>query len=204
MRKALLLLLHVLALSACSPQYETRYELIPPTHAAGLVCLNACEAKARSCNQQCSQQQEQCSNRAAQQAALELPERLKEYDTKLAEWQQAMARYETDLRFYEMELRQRELQEDLRRLTCQRDGKNSASCLDHHNRLHTLPLLAAPQRPENAPEKPTLSSETARIRTQTCTQDCSCEAQYRQCYSSCGGTVKPYQFCVENCPSSAK
>lgn len=188
-------------LLACAPRYETRYELLPPTTASGLACLNTCQANVQSCNQSCSSQYAQCSSKAAQQAAVELPERLKAYAAKEAEWKQAMARYETDLRFYEMALRQRELQEELRRTACARDGKDSVSCMEYSRLYHALPLQSPPLRPDRLPDVPTLASETARIRDLTCQQDCGCEAAYRQCYSSCGGTVKPIQVCVENCPS---
>jgi hypothetical protein len=201
MKKWLFLLAGFWFLTGCAPQYETRYALTPPTSTGGLACLQGCEAKSRSCNLQCSQQYGQCSTRAEQQASNELPERVKEYDSKLAAWQQEMNRYETELRFYEMELHQREMQEDLRRLTCERDGKESASCRDHHARLHALSPLSTPDRPGSAPEKPTLANESARIRDLTCSNECQCDDQYRLCYSSCGGTVKPYQFCVQNCPA---
>ncbi len=71
----------------------------------------------------------------------DFPRKLADYDTQLASWQRTMDRYETDRRFYEMELHQRELQHDLHRLTCEKDGKESASCLHHHALLHGMPLL---------------------------------------------------------------
>ncbi|QQZ30773.1 hypothetical protein HMY34_19555 [Thiothrix subterranea] len=187
-------------LSGCAPQYETRYEFTPPTSTGGLSCLNRCETQTRTCNLQCNLQYGQCSAKAEQQAKAELPAKLSEYDTRLAAWQRERERYETDLRFYEMELRQRELQHDLRRLTCDRDGKESASCLHHHSLLNGMSSLNEPRRPDNMPEKPTLTSETVRIRELICSSECQCDTQYRQCYTSCGGAVKPYQFCVENCP----
>lgn len=201
MNKWLVLLLGVLFLSGCAPQYETRYAFTPPTSTGGLSCLTGCEAQTRTCNLQCSQQYAQCSAKAEQQAQTALPAQLSDYDTQLASWQRTMDRYETDRRFYEMELHQRELQHDLQRLTCEKDGKESASCLHQHSLLQGLPLLNEPSRPDKAPEKPTLASETARIRDLICSNECKCDDQYRQCYTSCGGAVKPYQFCVENCPA---
>lgn len=194
------LVLGILLLTGCAPEYETRYELTPPASTSGLACLKSCEAKSRMCNLQCSQQYGQCSARAEQQAKRELPERIKEYETQLADWRREIDRYETDLQFYEMELRQRELQENLYHLSCERDGKDSHSCKHQHSILLDMPLSTQPRYPGRAPEKPTLSSETARIRDLICSKECQCDDQYRQCYSSCGGTVKPYQFCIKNCP----
>ncbi|WP_154724311.1 hypothetical protein [Thiothrix nivea] len=187
-------------LSACAPQYETRYELTPPTSTAGLACLNRCQTQTQACNQQCSQQYAQCGVQAGQQAKLALPGQLKDYDSKLNVWQNDMERYESDLRFYEMEVRQREVLADLNRFACDRDGKDSASCVRHPSRLHSS-WLYEPRSPGSPPSRPTLESETARIRNLSCSQDCKCDGQYRQCYASCGGTVKPYQFCTDNCPT---
>lgn len=193
------LVLGVLLLTGCAPEYETRYELTPPASTGGLSCLNQCEGKSRMCNLQCTRQYDQCSVRAEQQARLELPERLREYDTKLADWKREMDRYETDQRFYEMELHQRQLQRELLHLTCNRDGQKAESCFHQHSKYDSLPSMNPPTSPGASPAQPTLSGETARIRDLTCSKECKCDDQYRQCYSSCGGAVKPYQFCVKNC-----
>lgn len=194
------LLFSVWLLSGCAPQYETRYEFTPPSSTSGLTCLNRCEVQARTCNLQCHLQYNQCSVKAEEQAKVELPVKLREYDAQLATWEREKERYEADLRFYAMELRQRELQRDLYRLSCDRDGKTSNSCLHYQRLMSGMPVIYEPRRPNKMPEKPTLSSETARIRDLTCSNECQCDMQYRQCYTSCGGAVKPYQFCVENCP----
>lgn len=200
MNNVWLILLGCWLLSGCAPQYEVRYAFTPPVSASGLSCLNRCDTQTRACNLQCEQQFSQCSAKAEQQAKATLPALLSEYDTHLMGWQREMERYETDLRFYDMELRQRELQQDLRQMTCERDGKESSSCHHQHALLRGLPFLNEPRRPDSAPNRPTLASETARIRDLTCSKTCQCDEEYRQCYTSCGGAVKPYQFCVQNCP----
>lgn len=200
MNKVWLFFLGCWLLTGCTPQYETRYAFSPPASTSGLSCLNRCDGQTRACNTQCSQQFGQCSAKAAQQAQVELPAKMTDYETRLSAWQREMERYETEQRFYAMELRQRELQHDLQRLTCDRDGKASASCLHHQGLLHGMPLLHEPNRPDSAPDKPDLASETARIRNLTCSNECKCDDDYRQCYTSCGGAVKPYPFCVQNCP----
>lgn len=200
MNKVWLFLLGCWLLVGCAPQYETRYALTPPMSTSGLSCLSRCDTQTRACNLQCSQQYGQCSAKAEQQARTELPSQLSDYDTRFTAWQRENDRYATDLRFYEMELHQRELQEDLRRITCERDGKESANCQQQYTLVHNLPFLNEPHHPDVAPERPNLATETVRIRALTCSNECKCDDQYRQCYSGCGGTVKPYQFCVENCP----
>lgn len=200
MKKWLMLVFAGLLVAGCTPQYETRYELIPPAATSGLACLKGCEAKAGACNQQCSQQYAQCSVKAEQQARRGLPDRLQEYQASFAAWKADIDRYKADLRFYQMELDRRERLRDLHRSSCQRDGEESHDCRRYHRLWRDRFLLNDPDHPSSAPDKPTLASETARIRDLICNKDCQCGPQYRQCYASCGGTVKPYQFCVKNCP----
>lgn len=185
----------------CAPQYETRYAFTPPVGSTGMACLQRCESQEASCKLQCSQRYQQCGKIAEQQAKAGLPARLQDYETRFAAWQKDLARYETELRFYEMELRQRELQLDLERMRCQRDGKPIDRCAHLHGPLLPGYGLYEPYSPGPAPKQPTLASETERIRTLTCQHDCACDAGYRQCYSRCGGTVRPYQVCVKDCPS---
>jgi hypothetical protein len=200
MNKVWLFFLGCWLLAGCTPQYETRYAFSPPTSTSGLSCLNRCDVQTRACNTQCSQQYAQCSSKAATQAQAELPAQSAEYETRFAAWQREMDRYEADMRFYDMEVRQRELQRDLQQLTCDRDGKESTNCQHQHSLLRDIASLNQPNRPASAPDKPNLASETARIRNLTCSNECQCDDHYRQCYTSCGGAVKPYQFCVQNCP----
>lgn len=183
-------LLSTLLLS-CAPQYETRYELIPPKNVSALQCLKPCEAKLQQCNMSCTQRFDACSVKAAQQAQLELPKRMQEYEVALAVWRERYNHYLQDKMHYDMRRDQARAMRELC-LSTQSDPK---AC------PHT-PHMAwsdRPIEPENKPEPPTLVSLTNTIREATCQRNCQCDDQYRSCYSSCGGGVKPHQICVKNC-----
>lgn len=191
----------VIGLAGCvSPQYQTAYRFTPPPAGAGKVCLTRCDASLAQCKNQCAAKTSQCLAKARSQAQSELPVLLGAWEREILVWEKAMDRYETELRFWEMEMRQRRLMYDL-----QRDVRPCRPGERHCTRYPRRPHFGYPRawdRPESpgpAPKRPTLASETARIQAETCPNDCGCDANYRQCYASCGGNVQPHQVCIKNC-----
>lgn len=192
MRKVLLSLCAVLLLTACSPKYETRYELTPPKTTAGLAGIKSCDVKAQQCAQRCGEKYDQCSLKAQQEAAKVLPKMLHDYELELARWERRYSDYQRDLLLYRM---MRDLRTEHRH--CKKDEK----CNHSHRRYYDYfdyPFIY-PSSPGSRPSKPTLASVAAKIRKQTCRKDCGCQTQFRQCYSANGGLVKPHQVCVKNC-----
>lgn len=190
-------------LAGCvSPQYQTNYHFTPPTVAVGKICLTRCDAALNQCKNQCTVKTSQCLAKARVQAQQELPILLSAWEREMAVWEHAMERYETDLRFWEMEMRQRRLMHDLQR-DIHRCRPGERNCIRHprHSGFGRgyYDAWDRPESPGPAPKRPSLESETSRIQAETCPTDCGCDANYRQCYGSCGGNVQPYQVCVKNC-----
>ena len=50
-----------------------------------------------------------------------------------------------------------------------------------------------------APNKPSLSEETTRVRALRCENECGCQDGFKACYISCGGQVETLRYCLENC-----
>lgn len=49
-------LVAMLGLTSCGPQYETRYSFIPPKSPSERICANQCVAEKNQCVRQCNQQ----------------------------------------------------------------------------------------------------------------------------------------------------
>lgn len=188
--KSVFIVLVAGVLGSCAPTYETRYELTPPKTTAGLQCLKTCEVKAQQCNTSCAQRYSACSAKAEQQAKLEMPKYQQQYEVALAVWRERYSQYLQDKMFYDMRRDQARAMRD--------------ACEIVKGDRHECPRMGPhwsdrPDEPEDKPVAPTLAGVTKAIRDATCQSDCQCDNQYRTCYSSCGGGVKPQQFCVRNC-----
>lgn len=127
MRQWLLVILVSQAIAGCIPPNKTRYELTPPT------------------------------SRSLQPAKFDLIDPEQEYERERLTRQRDMDRYEADLRLYEMETRQSEVLQDLHSFACERDGQNSASCLQHPSMLYNPPTMLEPRKPDPAPVSPAYS-----------------------------------------------
>ena len=187
-------------LSSCSPVYKVAHDYTPPKSQKGLVCLKGCESKLSQCNLQCDRNYSQCSAKAEQQAKKNLTGLLQAYPKKLEIWLDAQDAYLRDLDWYEFQL---DIAES-RRLRyidrCLANGKTKNSCHRSYRGLYRPLIHDRPYFDILRPRKPTLASETARIRKLSCTKDCGCDSKYRLCYSSCGGVVKTKKICIKNCP----
>lgn len=194
--KPFYLALLVLLLSACAPQkYQTRYAYTPPGGNNGVSCIQRCSAQRHQCQQRFSVASGQCLQSARQQARREMPGRVAAYEKAIAVWEVRIERYQRDLRLYELRRHDYSLMHELAR-DCRRGIKKPGYEHDCNRRLprwRSAFWLDKPVYPGKAPRRPTLQGVTASIAAKTCAQQNQCGVAYNQCYSGCGGTVKPYQ-----------
>ena len=189
-----------IVLSACS-KYKIAYDYNPPKTKQGIACMSGCQKQLRQCNHQCNAQYKHCSVRARQQAQKALPVLKEAYPLKLEIWLDARARYEREYDRYEfrhfMAISRRDRYVD----RCMRKGKKSRACHRTYRHDYYDPYLSLSRPYFNTPRpiKPTLASETQRIRKKTCSNNCKCNSNYRLCFTSCGGAVKSKKVCMKNC-----
>lgn len=185
-------------LSSCAPVYKVAHDYQPPASASGLSCIRGCQSQLNQCNNQCSVQFNQCSIKAEQQAKKLLPGLLQAYPQQLEIWLNARDQYQRDLSWYEL---RRDLAESRRERYldhCLKEGKKEKSCRGSFGYRHHF----SRNRPTfniSRPQKPSLATESAKLRQLSCSKECACDSKYRLCYTSCGGVVKSRKICIKNC-----
>jgi len=197
--RLVLMFLSTLLLSSCSPVYKVTYDLKPPSTAKGLACIKGCQAQLKQCDLQCNRRYNQCSIKSEQEAKKLLPGLQHEYPQKMANWQAARLRYERDLDWYEFRRDMAEARHERYISSCLSKGEKRTNCYDHYAHAYDPFPYTRPSFNLPRPERPTLASVSAKIRSLRCTQNCGCQTKYRLCYTSCGGTVKSNKVCIKNC-----
>lgn len=199
--KKLILAGIALCLTACAPQkYQTRYQYTPPAGQGGAACIQRCTTQQNQCKQRFTAITKQCGQRAQQQARLELPGRIAAYEQALDAWEARVRHYERDLRLYRLRRHSYSILHEVAR-DCRRGTKRHGHAHDCKRRLprwRSRIWLDEPIYPGKAPRRPTLASVTRAISAKTCNQQSQCAVNYQQCYSGCGGTVKPYQVLLKH------
>ncbi len=182
------LVLNLLMLGGCAPQKPV-YDFTPPAGETGRICIQRCDTQLNQCKQHVAQQYNQCLVRARQQAVVEMPGRLAAYEKNITAWEMAIRRYERDRRFYE--LRRHHLRV-IRPANCHDKDKGKHDCRPRWIYPYRAYWPDWPDYPGDAPRRPTLKTVQAEIAAQNCNDAAllSCAANYRQCFSHCGGTVR--------------
>jgi len=186
----------LLFLSSCSV-YKIAHDFTPPKSKSGLICLTKCQSQLKQCNVSCNQQYKQCALNAGRDAKKLLPGLLAAYPRQLEQWLNAREQYRRELDWYEFRRDIAEARYESYLDRCEKAGTKRSSCVSGfggRSFLYSRPSFNLPK-----PIKPTLASETNRIRKETCTTDCACNSSYRSCYTSCGGEVKSKKVCIRNC-----
>ena len=196
--KLLIVIFIIPLLSTCS-SYKIAYDYSPPKTKQGLICVQQSQSQLNQCNNSCYYQYQRCLKTSQNQAQKELPKLLKEYPLQLESWLNEKEQYRRDLDFYElrMELALSRRESYLNR--CMKQGTKKSKCSSHPDYIHLMPSMSRPYFNKSRPVKPTLSSVTAHSRAQNCSQQCGCQANFRQSYASCGGVVKSKKVCIKNC-----
>ncbi len=199
--KKILLTGIVLCLTACAPQkYQTRYAYTPPADRSGTACIQRCAAQQNQCNKRFAVSTQQCLQSASQQAKREMPGRLAAYEQAISDWESRVSHYERDIRLYRLRRHNYSILHEVAR-DCRRGRKRHGHTHDCRRRLphwRGSVWFDEPGHPGRAPRRPTLDAVTQAIAAKTCSRESQCPINYNQCYSSCGGVVKPYQVLLKN------
>ena len=160
-----------LLLSSCGPVYKIGHDLTPPKSASGLACVSGCQSKLQQCNVGCARQFKQCGYKAELKAKRLLPELLKEYPHQLEIWLNEKEAYQRELEFYEFRRDLAETHRELYYTNCKKSGKKRSLCAKSYI-AHPYSDLDRPYFNKARPVKPTLESETARIKKASCSSNC--------------------------------
>ena len=186
-------------LTACSsPRYQVSYDFTPPGDQAGRLCLQDCYEDQKQCQLDCEREQAMCREEARDDAERIHAGKQARYVDELRNYNLVLETYYAKYRNYEN--RKAALEEELRasRKLCKAGGREASLFCDRKKKVEReLRLLRAPYKPAK-PAEPSLQAEITRLQA-SCNKTCPCEAQYRSCYTSCGGTVKQRLICVDNC-----
>ena len=196
-----MVVLSVFFLNACSsPQYKIVYEYSKLSDKEGLSCLNSCYVDEKNCKSQCEQHYQQCATNARDDAEESYLDKQKAYEVDLREYD-----YELE-HFYSIQYRYRDRKENLdKRLKIYSKICNNSKDKDAHELAcsevrqinRKLDHLKKPVKPRK-PNAPVLKNEISQFQS-LCSKSCDCESSYRNCYTSCGGTVTTRRVCVNNC-----
>jgi hypothetical protein len=197
----LLILLFSLLLNSCGARYKIAYDYKPPATRAGMNCLSRCQQQLKQCNTGCRIQFRQCGAKAARQAKINLPGLQAAYPQQLEAWLNAKANYERELDRYEFYRFMESSRRDRYVTHCMKGGKKRGACnrIYLHDPYYSGFSYNRPRFTMPRPVKPTLASETQRLKKANCSNHCACDNRYRLCYTSCGGVVKSKKVCVKNC-----
>ncbi len=185
-------------LSTCS-SYKIAYDYTPPKTKQGLVCIQQSQSQLNRCNNSCFYQYQSCLKTSQNQAQKKLPNLLKEYPLQLESWLNEREQYRRDLDFYELRMDLAEARRETYLGHCMKQGTKKSKCTSRHAYISLMPSVSRPYFNKGRPIKPTLLSVTNRTRAQNCSQQCGCQASFRQSYASCGGGVKSKKVCIKNC-----
>ena len=195
----------LLALGGCGPVYELRDHYTPPLDPAGQQCIRGCEEQHSGCRLDCGHAYSACALEADEEAKEAYSRALEVYAAELETYGAEQALYDRDYQDYRDRKGELDQAYDRAKQRCRQQQpkacKEEDRLDDRRDRLRNDyygtggPLNQAPE----APDKPSLSEETARVRALRCESECGCQDGFKACYLGCGGQVETLRYCLENC-----
>lgn len=195
----------LLGLGGCGPVYELRDHYSPPLDPVGQECIRGCETQRNGCRLDCSRAYSSCAREADIEAKEAYSRALEVYAAEIETYGAEQALYDRDYQEYRDRKAELDQAHDRAKQRCrQREPKACAEedrLDDQRDRLRDDyygtggPLNQTPE----APDKPSLSEETARVRALRCESECGCQESFKACYIGCGGQVETLRYCLENC-----
>jgi len=165
------------ALAGCAtPQYQTTVRLIPPADAQGRACVQSCDAKKATCQNDCQTRYQACVKALEPQVEALYLDALKKYELELKQYAAALRHYEMQMQF------------------------------DWMNRYPFYPYWWDPwpgpyfPPPYREPVMPTREGVRAQLEKSECKADCGCLPAYDTCFVGCGGQRVTETVCIKNCP----
>jgi len=87
-------------LAGCAtPQYQTTVRLIPPADAQGRACVQTCDAKKATCQNDCQTRYQACVKALEPQVEARYLDALKKYELELKQYAAALRHYEMQMQF---------------------------------------------------------------------------------------------------------
>lgn len=83
MRVWLLAMLGAVALAACGPVIETKYDYLPPANSGGMQCVAGCQQAQNQCNQYAAESANQCRYDEERRAEEEYRDARERYDREM-------------------------------------------------------------------------------------------------------------------------
>ena len=195
----------LLTVGGCAPVYELRDHYSAPLDPAGQQCIRGCQTQRSGCRLECDRAYSSCAREADLEAKDAYSRALEVYAAELETHGAEQALYDRDYQEYREQKAELDRAHDRAKQRCrQREPKACAEedrLDDERDRLRDDYYgVGGPLRSEpDAPDKPSLSEETARVRALRCESECGCQASFKACYISCGGRVETLRYCLENC-----
>ncbi|OAG28451.1 hypothetical protein [Thermodesulfatator autotrophicus] len=200
LRKGLFLgLLGLFLLSACGgPEYIIKNHYILPADTSSSPCIKDCQEKFENCQKACEAQYHACLSDVRQKATSLYEKELKKYREELNIYQDETNLFQQKLALYLEKLK--ELSDDyhfFEKICQEKQDKYACSRQEELKKKISRLKQEKPSHPLK-PVEPDLEDIIKKL-TATCSRDCGCQKIYDHCFISCGGTIIPEKFCVENC-----
>ena len=198
MKKLLLTAISVvpLLLSCGGPEFSVGYRYVPPEN--NKTCLKSCDSRFVECKRRCMEKREKCLKDVRVRAEAIYQKELDVYQRELSAYNRAYENYQRNLLDWNNNYRKLYRDYLYFKKACKKT-KDYYAC-DRRDQLeealdtlnNTKPTAPVP------PKKPELSEIISEL-SASCNADCGCKETYNACFTSCGGKIIPYKFCVKNC-----
>ncbi len=182
----------------CSPKYKVISEYKPSTSSEFKVCLAECKLDKSLCQSRCTTQHKLCMSLAYNKAK-------KLYDKKDLHYKEEYKKYILALEEFKNRqkiflYKEKQLNDDYNYFSKEcKKKKDTYACRREDEIYKNLLELKtnAPKRPEEP--KRVEFEEILKFFNSSCSNECSCDKDFDICYESCGGIIKRYKICIENC-----
>jgi len=184
-------------ISCGGPEFKVAYRFVPPKDSE--ACLKNCRSDYEKCSKACNEKYQDCLEKARKEAERIYQKELDEYRRELSAYSKEYTAYQRNL--LEWNRNYRKLYKDyvFFKEECKKHKHDYYICDRKYQLEEALNTLneQKPSPPER-PKKPEFSDILSEL-TSSCSLNCGCEEDYRVCFTSCGGEVIPYKYCVKNC-----
>lgn len=178
-----LLLCAALLHGCATPRYQTFFSYQPPTHAAGMVCVQACTGARDRCLHDCQDAYAACVQNIQPEVEARYQHALEQYAISLTQYRHELDRYHLSLALG----------------WGSHGGWYGAGI---YNPVWPYAGHSPYYPPPMPPLAPSYSTVLGSVSAQRCVRDCGCQADYDICFIDCGGRRQPEQRCIANCPAA--
>ncbi len=183
-------------ISCGGPEFSVAYRYVPPKD--NINCLMSCDSEFKKCQQKCSEKREKCLEDARKRAEAIYQKELNIYQKELSVYNKAYTSYQRALLDWNNNYRKLYKDYIYFKNVCKKT-KDYYACDRKYQLEQALDTLNDTKpTPPTPPKKPDLQEIISQL-SSACYTDCGCKETYNTCFTSCGGKIVPYKFCVKNC-----